>query len=88
MLRACRHRRFVPAASILKTLILMLVVADDESLDYDSTKLFSGGINPAALPYQLVNGKCSPLYPHNRVRVNTAFEVIQAKGGVTAYTDK
>ena len=63
-------------------------VAYDESIDYDSTKLFSGGINPANLPKSLVNGKCTPIYPHARLRVNTVFEVVHSKGKETAYTDK
>lgn len=60
----------------------------DESIDYDDTKLFSGGINPANLPRTLVNGKCTAIYPHQRLRVNTAFEVVHSKGKQTAYTDK
>ena len=63
-------------------------VAYDESIDYDSTKLFSGGINPANLPRALVNGKCTAIYPHARLRVNTVFEVVHSKGKETAYTDK
>ncbi|KAL7270293.1 hypothetical protein RUND412_007002 [Rhizina undulata] len=64
-------------------------VASDESNDYDSTKLFSGGIDPANLSMRkLANGTCVPIYPHDRLRVNTIFEVVNSKGGVTAYTDK
>lgn len=36
----------------------------------------------------MVNGSCKLLYPHNRVRVNTVFEVAVSKGLQTAYTDK
>lgn len=36
----------------------------------------------------MVNGKCTNLYPHQRVRVNTVFEIVQAAGHQTAYTDK
>ncbi|KAK7178482.1 type I phosphodiesterase/nucleotide pyrophosphatase [Paraphaeosphaeria sporulosa] len=60
----------------------------DESIDYNSTQLFSGGINPANLPQTLINGKCTAVYPHARTRVNTAFEVVVRKGLKTAYTDK
>lgn len=60
----------------------------DESIDYNSTVLFSGGINPANLPQAIVNGTCQEIYPHRRVRVNTVFEVVQASGKETAYTDK
>ena len=61
---------------------------DTEDLDYDSTKLYSGGINPLNLPKKIVDGKCVPSYPHSRVRVNTVFEVVHSKGQQTAYTDK
>jgi hypothetical protein len=60
----------------------------DESIDYDSTKLFSGGINPANLPETIINGKCTKVYPHMRLRVNTAFEVVVQAGKQTAYADK
>lgn len=60
----------------------------DESIDYNATQLFSGGINPANLPKTLINGKCTAIYPHDRVRVNTIFEVVKAKGKETAYADK
>ncbi|GAB7351219.1 hypothetical protein MBLNU459_g1655t1 [Dothideomycetes sp. NU459] len=63
-------------------------VADDETIDYNSTELFSGGIDPANLPFYMVNGTCKLFYPHNRVRVNTVFEVVRSKGLQTAYTDK
>ncbi|KAL9581768.1 MAG: hypothetical protein Q9212_003706, partial [Teloschistes hypoglaucus] len=63
-------------------------VVYDESIDYDSTKLFSGGINPANLPQAIRNGTCQPIYPHNRVRVNTIWEIVEANGLETAYTDK
>lgn len=65
-----------------------ILVAYTEVDDYDDTKLFSGGINPANLPMKLENGKCVPLYPHARLRVNTIFEIAKSKGLVTAYTDK
>lgn len=60
----------------------------DESIDYNSTKLFSGGIDPANLPQAIKNGTCQPIYPHNRVRVNTIWEIVEANGLETAYTDK
>ncbi|KAI9684479.1 MAG: hypothetical protein M1829_002289 [Trizodia sp. TS-e1964] len=63
-------------------------VADDETLDHDPTKLFSGGINPLNLPKKLVGGKCVAIYPHQRLRVNTVFEVVHSKGKQTAYADK
>lgn len=60
----------------------------DEILDYNSTKLFSGGINPDNLPQAIVKGKCQVIYPHQRLRVNTIWEVVQSKGRKTAYADK
>lgn len=40
------------------------------------------------LPEKIVKGKCQPSYPHSRVRVNTAFEIVVAAGKKTAYADK
>lgn len=68
--------------------MLTWIVTYDESKDYNSSELFSGGIDPVNLPQALVNGKCTNLYPHQRLRVNTIFEVVQAAGHQTAYTDK
>jgi hypothetical protein len=65
-----------------------LVVVYDESIDYDDSKLFSGGIDPTHLPEAIINGKCTPIYPHMRLRVNTVFEVVAGSGKVTAYADK
>lgn len=60
----------------------------DETIEYNSTMVFSGGINPANLPMQKNASGCVPIYPHNRLRVNTVFEVARAHGLETAYTDK
>ncbi len=61
----------------------------DESIEYDSTKVFSGGINAANLPFEkTVNGNCKVVYPHDFIKVNTVFEVIRAAGGYTAWSDK
>lgn len=66
-----------------------LFIADStEDLDYNSTELFSGGIDPAHLPKIIVNGTCTLQYPHNRLQVNTVFEIIKASGKQTAYVDK
>ena len=61
----------------------------DETADFDSTKLFSGGLNPANLP--MTNdrkGNCVPVFPHDFIAVNTIFEVIHEAGGYTAWSDK
>lgn len=63
-------------------------MANAENLDYDQNKLFSGGINPANLMKKIVNGECVEVYPHSRLRVNTAFEVVNEAGFATAYADK
>ncbi|KIW15853.1 hypothetical protein PV08_05903 [Exophiala spinifera] len=63
-------------------------VAYAENLDYNSSLLWSGGIDPGNLPQTLVDGKCVSVYPHSRVQVNTAFEVARAAGLQTAYVDK
>jgi len=61
----------------------------DESIDHDSTKLFSGGIDPAFLPNEKdAQGNCRVVYPHDFVKVNTLFEVVKASGGYTAWSDK
>lgn len=69
-------------------LISASLVSYAEDIDYDSTLLFSGGINPAHLLRAKINGNCTPIYPHQRLRVNTIFEVVKSKGKETAYTDK
>jgi hypothetical protein len=61
----------------------------DESVDFDSTKLFSGGMNPAFLPNQLnADNSCSKLFPHDFLKVNTIFGVAHAAGLYTAWSDK
>lgn len=51
----------------------------DETIDYNDTLLFSGGIDPANLPLAIVDGKCTPIYPHAHLRTNTIFEVVHSK---------
>jgi len=46
-----------------------------------------GGIDPDKLPKDPKKG-CSPVFPHNFIRVNTIFEVIRRSGGRTAWSDK
>lgn len=48
----------------------------------------STGVDPAKVPMQLVNGVCVPVLPHNMMRVNTVFEVLQAAHWATAYSEK
>jgi hypothetical protein len=61
----------------------------DESLDFDDSQLFSGGINAANLPWQKDSaGNCTHVFPHQFIRVNTIFEVIKFAGYYTAWSDK
>jgi hypothetical protein len=48
----------------------------------------TGGIDPTKMPRQLVNGVCTPVLPHNMMRLNTVFEVVRATLGRTAYSEK
>jgi hypothetical protein len=65
------------------------VVAFDESIDIDATKIDGGGgINPASLTQERDHSVCKPVFPHNYLRVNTIFEAAKAHGGRTAWSDK
>ena len=48
----------------------------------------SASINPAKLEGRKVDGKMTPVYPHELLKVNTIFEVAHAAGRRTAYIDK
>jgi hypothetical protein len=72
---------------------------NDQGPDFDDTKLNGGApgaglteggiasIDPKKLERDPQNG-CAPVYPWNFIRVNTAFGVIHAAGGYTAWIDK
>ena len=63
------------------------VVEYDEFADVDLTQLNGGGgIDPNFLPRDPQT--CTPVFPHQYLRVNTIFEVVKAHGGYTAWTDK
>ena len=64
-------------------------VVFDESIDFDDTQLFSGGIDVNNLPWQKDSeGNCTHVFPHDFIRVNTIFEVVKLAGGYTAWSDK
>jgi Type I phosphodiesterase / nucleotide pyrophosphatase len=64
------------------------IMAFDESVDTDLTKLDGGGgINPNFLRRD-PRRNCATVLPHQYLRVNTIFEVVKAAGGRTAWTDK
>jgi arylsulfatase A-like enzyme len=48
----------------------------------------STGVDPTKVPLQLVKGVCTPVLPHNMIRVNTVFEVVKAAKMSTAYSEK
>jgi Type I phosphodiesterase / nucleotide pyrophosphatase len=58
----------------------------DEEIDVDDGKIDTK-IDEKKLPRDPANG-CSPVYPHQYLRVNTVFEVVKANGGRTAWADK
>jgi len=72
---------------------------NDQGIDIDDTKLNGGApgaglteggiasIDPQKLERDPRNG-CAPVYPWNFIRINSAFGVIHAAGGYTAWIDK
>ena len=59
-----------------------------EILAKDFTQIFSP-LDPGNLPlHKDAKGKCTPVYPHDFIKVNTLFEVIHKAGGYTAWSDK
>jgi len=60
----------------------------DSSIDTNRDAVDGGGgIDPDKLPRDPKKG-CTPVFPHNFIRVNTIFEVIKRSGGRTAWSDK
>jgi hypothetical protein len=49
-----------------------------------------GAFNPQAIPNAMINGVCTPVYPHNYIKTNTIFEVVKEhiRGARTAWADK
>ena len=78
----------IPGGPDLCPKVIGTQIGFDEEIDADYTRLDAGGgINPDFLPRDPKNG-CAPVYPHNFIRVNTMFEVVQDGGGYTAWSDK
>lgn len=48
----------------------------------------AGGVDPTKVPQQIVNGVCTPVLPHNMLRVNTLFEIVKSAHWRTAYSEK
>src|SRR5438105_11516666 len=61
-------------------------VVYDSSIDNNPNALDAGGINPQTLPLNPARG-CTPVYPHDYVRVNNIFEVIKQAGGAIACSE-
>lgn len=79
------RRDLSPPHSDCKT-VGTVVYVDDE-IDADPSKLDGGGINVSSLPRDPENG-CTPVYPHQLLRVNTIFEVAHDHALRTAWADK
>ena len=63
-------------------------IALDETVDINKNDVWGGGgIDPSKLPRDPKKG-CSPVYPHDLLRVNTIFDVIKDAGMYTAFSDK
>jgi hypothetical protein len=58
-----------------------------EGIDFNPAAVDGGGIDPNKLPRDPAKN-CTPVFPHNLLRVNTIFEVIRAAKGYTAYSEK
>ena len=61
-------------------------VAFDEAADGPTDRHGQRVLDPARLPRRA--GSCTPVYPHDYLRTNTVFNVVQAAGGYTAWIDK
>ena len=65
-------------------------------IDVDPSRDDAGGtigkpltqIDAKKLPLRKVGDSCTPVYPHDYLRVNTIFEVVHQHGGRTAWSDK
>ena len=59
-----------------------------EGIDVNPAALDAGGVDPNKVPLALIKGVCTPVLPHNLIRVNTVFEVIKEAHLRTAYSEK
>jgi len=78
-------RDLSPAGSHCKTIGTEIVW--DSGIDRNKKQFDGGGIDPAKLPLNPEKG-CSPVYPHDYLRVNTIFEIVHQANMRTALVDK
>jgi hypothetical protein len=77
------------ALTDLPTNTLSQTLADSAAITHAAltmTPTPQGLLDPAALPVD--PSTCTPVYPHNYIRVNTVFEVARSAGLRTAWSDK
>ena len=80
------NRKLSPAGSACAK--VGAIIDLKEGIDLNPAALDGGGgIDPTKVPLDPAKG-CSPVFPHNLIRVNTVFEVAKAEGLHTAYSEK
>jgi hypothetical protein len=80
------NRKLSPAGSACAT--VGAVIDLKEGIDVNPAALDGGGgVDPKKVPLDPAKG-CTPVLPHNLIRVNTVFEVIRAAHHHTAYSEK
>src|SRR5262245_41551812 len=80
------HRGWSPKGSACATIGTLIDLKEGIDINPDALD-GGGGIAPSKLPLDPAKG-CTPVYPHNMLRVNTIFEVVRAAGMYTAYSEK
>ena len=78
-----------PALAALPTNTLSQTLSDSAALTAAILKMTpkpQSLLDPAALPVDPAT--CTPLYPHDYIRVNTVFDVVHGAGLHTAWSDK
>lgn len=80
------NRKLSPAGSACAT--TGVIIDLKEGIDINPAALDGGGgIDPKKVPLDPAKG-CTPVFPHNLIRVNTVFEVAKGEGLHTAYSEK
>jgi hypothetical protein len=80
------HRSWSPKGSSCTTIGTAIDLKEGIDINPDALD-GGGGIDPNKLPLD-PNSGCTPVYPHNMMRVNTIFEVVSDAGMYTAYSEK